>query len=293
MNEAQRHRALPPGDAAHADRADAADDADLRVAERLRAAWRRSRDRRSRRPGGRARAPRGRRARRPCRGSGCSSRKSEPGRGQAITSSPAPGRERMPGSAQRRYGVGLGDRRAEDDHRRRLRTRRRSARGPWSGDSERRDLAPRRRPGRSRSVAPARRGAPPLAHRWARAGRRRTGSGRFWGAARLRRAGGTADARSASRLSRRQRAPLQSTCSIGSVMPCSRRKSSTAAGTARSRRSRRGSGSPPAREARVQRLAAQPAWHRRCRRRGARSPSADQPARAASPRRSPVRSRTP
>ena len=31
MNEAQRDRALPPGDAAHSDRADDADDADLGV----------------------------------------------------------------------------------------------------------------------------------------------------------------------------------------------------------------------------------------------------------------------
>ena len=46
-----RHRALPPRDAAHADRADAADHADLRVAPARAGAWRRSRCRRSRRPG--------------------------------------------------------------------------------------------------------------------------------------------------------------------------------------------------------------------------------------------------
>ena len=55
----ERDRALPPGDAAHADRADAADHADLGIGERRARLRRRSRRRRSPCPGGAARAPRG------------------------------------------------------------------------------------------------------------------------------------------------------------------------------------------------------------------------------------------
>ena len=110
-------RALPPGEAADPDRPGAAGDRHVGIGERVADVCARTAGRRSRRPGGAAPAPRGRRARRPARGAGCSCEATS--RRWAARAARRAGVGQAPDAGLGAAGehVAVGDRTAIEDHR--------------------------------------------------------------------------------------------------------------------------------------------------------------------------------